>query len=99
VRLIDFDDCGFGHFLFDLHVTLIEVQRFPNYEALRAALLRGYRSVRPLDPAHEAYLNSFFALRCLQLLIWVLESREHPTFRDQWRAWAEDELKNIGRFL
>jgi Ser/Thr protein kinase RdoA (MazF antagonist) len=99
MRVIDFDDCGFGHYLFDLNVTLIEVHRFPQYEALRAGLLKGYRSGRTLDPAHEAYLDSFFALRCLQLLMWVLESREHPTFRDQWEDWAQDELQYVRHFL
>jgi Ser/Thr protein kinase RdoA (MazF antagonist) len=95
VRAIDFDDCGFGHYLFDLNVTLIEIQRHPRYGALREAFLTGYRSVRSLPPAHEDYLETFFALRHLQLLMWVLESREHPTFRDQWQEWAQDELQML----
>jgi Ser/Thr protein kinase RdoA (MazF antagonist) len=99
VCAIDFDDCGFGHYLFDLNVTLLEIQHLPQYGALRTALLAGYRRVRPLPAAHEAYLGSFFALRRLQLLMWVLESREHPTFRNKWENWAQDELQQLKQLL
>ncbi len=99
VRAIDFDDCGYGHYLFDLNVTLIEVQHLPRYPALREALLAGYRQIRPLPHAHEGYLDTFFALRRLQLLAWVLDSREHPAFRDEWFEWSRDLLNGIGPFL
>jgi len=99
MRLIDFDDCGYGHHLFDLGVTLIEIQHLPRYEALRAALLAGYRQVRQLPEEHEAYLPTFFALRRIQLLTWVLESREHPDFQDEWVDWSGDLLQGLREFL
>ena len=99
VRAIDFDDCGYGHYLYDLGVTLIELQQLPRYEELRAALLAGYRRLRPLPTAYERYLDTFFALRRLQLLMWVLESREHPAFRDEWIPWSRDLLSGVERFL
>lgn len=98
IRLIDFDDCGYGHYLFDLGVTLLETQHLPRYEALRTALLEGYRSTRSLPAEHERYLPTFFALRRLQLLFWVLESRDHPAFSD----WSEDaayDLAQLREFL
>lgn len=99
VRAIDFDDCGFGHYLFDLNITCLEIQHLPQYAELRTALLAGYRRVRPLPAAHEAYLDTFFALRRLQLLVWVLESREHPAFRDKWERWAQNELQQLKQCL
>jgi Ser/Thr protein kinase RdoA (MazF antagonist) len=98
-RAIDFDDCGWGHYLFDLNVTLLEVQHLPNYPALRAALLKGYRAIRPLPENHEHYLETFFALRRIQLLLWMLESREHPAFRDEWALQARDELHQLRQFV
>lgn len=38
VRVIDFDDCGYGHHLYDLAVTLSEVNYRPNTPALRGGL-------------------------------------------------------------
>jgi Ser/Thr protein kinase RdoA (MazF antagonist) len=99
VRAIDFDDCGWGHHLFDLAIILFEIRRLPGYPARRAALLAGYRSVRPLAADHERHLDAFFALRHLQMLYWALEERDHPAFRDRWRVWAEDELRHLRAFL
>ena len=99
VCAIDFDDCGFGHYLFDLNVTLIELQELPQYAALRAALLKVYRQVRPLPRALEAYLDTFFVLRRLQLLMWVIESRQHPAFRDDWQRRAQYDLQQLRHML
>ena len=95
---IDFDDCGWGHYLFDLNVTLRELAHLPNYPSLRAALLAGYRSIRPLSADQERYLDTFFALRRIQLLIWVIESRDHPAFR-AWVEWARHDLQKLAHFL
>jgi Ser/Thr protein kinase RdoA (MazF antagonist) len=99
VLAIDFDDCGFGHYLYDLSVTLLEIQHLQQYASLRNALLAGYRQARLLPSAHENYLDTFFALRHLQLVMWVLESREHPTFRSEWKRWTQDELQRLRLLL
>ena len=31
----------------------------------------------------------------VQILVWILESREHPSFRDDWHPWAEKEARGI----
>jgi Ser/Thr protein kinase RdoA (MazF antagonist) len=80
VRAIDFDDCGWGHFAYDLAVTLSELRWRPDYATLRAGLLRGYRIVRPLPTGHERYLEAFQGLRMLLLVLWFLEQRGHPAF-------------------
>lgn len=98
-QVIDFDDCGWGHYLFDFTVTLYELAQIPTYPSLRAALLRGYRTIRPFPEQHEAYLDTFLALRRIQLLIWVIESRDHPAFRAGWVEWARNDLQELGQFL
>ncbi|MDP9300125.1 MAG: phosphotransferase [Actinomycetota bacterium] len=94
VRAIDFDDCGWGHFVYDLAVTLSELRGRRDYAALRGGLLRGYRAVRPLPPGHERYLEVFHGLRLLQLTLWFLEQRDHPAFSD-WEAEARDGLVDL----
>jgi len=94
VGAIDFDDCGWGHFGYDLAVTLSELQHLPNPAALRAGLLRGYRSVRPLTAEHERYLDVFHSLRVLKLALWFIEQRDHPGFAD-WEAQARDGLADL----
>ena len=99
VRAIDFDDCGFGYYLYDLAVTLSEVNWRENTPALRQGLLDGYRSVRALLPEHERYLDRFIAFRDLQLMIYNIEMRDHPAFRDGWASSAKVMLQDLKDFV
>ena len=47
VRAIDFDDCGWGYFTYDMAVTLVSGGS-GTFPALQDAFLTGYQRVRPL---------------------------------------------------
>lgn len=70
-RLIDFDDCGFGWFLYDFAAAVSFVETDPRLPALRRAWLRGYEGLRPLAPADRAMMGSFVMLRRMALLAWI----------------------------
>jgi len=99
MRAIDFDDCGFGPFLYDLSVPLYELEDHPRFPAMRAALLAGYRRVRPLPAAHEAILPALLLRRRIDILMWNLDSREHPAFRDRWAAHVTYDLGRLRELL
>jgi Ser/Thr protein kinase RdoA (MazF antagonist) len=94
VRAIDFDDCGWGHFAYDLAVTLSELRWRPDYPTLRVVLLQGYRAVRSLPVEHERYIDIFCGLRALLLICWFIEQRDHPSFPD-WEREARDGLAEL----
>ena len=94
VRAIDFDDCGWGHFVYDLAVTLSELRGRPDYDVVREGLLRGYRAVRPLPVEHERYLEVFHGLRLLQLTLWFVEQRDHPAF-SEWETDVREGLADL----
>jgi Ser/Thr protein kinase RdoA (MazF antagonist) len=98
-RAIDFDDCGWGFTLYDLAVTLSELEGHPRYDGLRAALLDEYAGRRSLPPRADVHLEAFAILRRMQLLMWGLESRRHAAFRDGWRAWAREDLRGLAAAL
>lgn len=56
VRAIDFADCCYASFYFDLAIPLFELQNRPNGADMRAAFLMGYRANHPLaaDPQLRA---------------------------------------------
>ena len=89
---IDFDDCGWGVHLYDLAVTLSELEDRRNYDALRDALLDGYAKHRPLPDRYDDHLRALAILRRVQLVLWILESRDLAAFRDDWRRWASKDL-------
>lgn len=99
VRAIDFDDCGYGHYLYDIAVTLSEVNWRKNTPELRKGFLKGYRSLRDLSSEHEGYLDTFITFRDLQLMISKIEMRNHPAFRDEWASDVKTILNDIRMFL
>jgi len=69
IRLIDFDDGGFGFRLFDLATVLLKAVDASERDALGATLLAGYRSLRPLD---DRRLELFLALRAVTYVGWIV---------------------------
>ncbi|ONI67274.1 aminoglycoside phosphotransferase [Kribbella sp. ALI-6-A] len=68
VRLIDFDDCGLGYWLYDLAVPLWEYRTHPEHAAIREALLAGYGQLRALPDL--TYLDDFVATRDVAFGLW-----------------------------
>ena len=71
VRLLDFDDAGFGWHLFDLATALWFIQNDSHYEAARDALVAGYREFRSLPDEVLAHLPVFMMARGFTYLGWV----------------------------
>ena len=94
-QAIDFDDCGWGFHLYDLAAVLCELQSRPRYTELRDALLEAYSQIRPLPDGHAIHLRALSVLRRMQILLWVLQSRDEAAFRDRWQLWASKELDAI----
>jgi Ser/Thr protein kinase RdoA (MazF antagonist) len=82
VRVIDFDDAGFGWHLFELATALYFVQGEDYFDAAREALIAGYRQLRPLSDSDVALLPLFLTARGLTYLGWVQSRRETETARE-----------------
>ena len=99
VRAIDFDDCGYGHYLYDIAVTVSEVNWRRDTRELREGFLKGYRSIRDLSSEHESFLDALITFRDLQLMIWKIEMRNHPAFRDGWASSVKVMLQDVKDFV
>lgn len=78
--IIDFDDCGFGWYLFDLAAALSFLEERPDAPELVACWLAGYRKVAEVPAAMEAEIPTFIMLRRLQLIGWVGYQRQRLDF-------------------
>lgn len=82
VRLIDFDDAGFGWHLFDLATALFLQSGQAHYPATRDALIAGYRVHRELPESQVALLPLFLVARAFTYLGWVHTRAETATARE-----------------
>lgn len=82
VRLIDFDDAGYGWHMFELATALYFIQEEPAYETAKQALIEGYRSTRPLADSDLEKLELFLAARSFTYLGWIRSRQETETARE-----------------
>lgn len=82
VRLIDFDDAGFGWHLFEIATSIYFHRGQPSYEAILEAIVAGYRTERALPDGQLALLPMFLAARGFTYLGWVHTRQETETARE-----------------
>ncbi|MEV0286548.1 phosphotransferase [Kribbella sp. NPDC050820] len=97
VRVIDFDDCGFGYWLYDLAVPLWEYRDRTDFDAIRAALLDGYGERRELPDI--TYLDDFIATRFVAFGLWFAGMAQvNPAFGadlDKVMGWIQRSLDRM----
>ena len=71
LRVIDFDDAGFGWHLYDIATTLADYRGEGKAQLKREALVEGYRSHRALSDEHIGQLDLFALARGLTTLGWL----------------------------
>lgn len=99
VRAIDFDNCGWGHYLLDLAVTLVQLRQHSDYVAKRAALLRGYRRQRALSGREERLLHEFMLARLLLLTLYMASQTENDAMRAYAPSYVADAVVGLERWL
>lgn len=67
VAVIDFEDCGFSWYLYDLGATLTFYEDAPNVDELVASWVDSYRAITPLPADDEREIPTFLMLRRLML--------------------------------
>jgi Ser/Thr protein kinase RdoA (MazF antagonist) len=103
IRVIDFDDCGLGWFLYDAGTAVSFFEHRPEVPGLIDAWAEGYRRVRPLSKEDEAELPTFVMLRRMILFAWMgshaetdLAKQEGPAYAEGTCAMAETYLSRFG---
>jgi Ser/Thr protein kinase RdoA (MazF antagonist) len=71
IRLIDFDDSGFGWYLFELVTSLYFIMNEAYFDEAKEALISGYRMHRSLDDKELELLPLFFLARSFTYVGWV----------------------------
>jgi len=69
--VIDFDDCGYSWYLWDLATALTFIEDHPLASELVRRWLLGYEEMRPLDQHDKQHISDLVMLRRLLVLAWL----------------------------
>jgi Ser/Thr protein kinase RdoA (MazF antagonist) len=93
IAILDFDDCMLGWPVQDLGITVFELAWRDDFEALEAALRRGYERVDPWPERVPGEVRVFAADRCLMRANYAVQDHD-PSSRARAASsvaeWAED---------
>ena len=88
-RLIDFDDCGMGWYLYDFAAAISFFEDDPRIPELKESWIRGYRKIRSLSKEEEIEIDTFVMLRRLALLAWIGSHIEAPEAQELAHGFAK----------
>ncbi len=71
VKVIDFDDCGLGWYMYDAATPVSFYEHEPQVPGLIESWKKGYRRVLNLPRADEVEIPTFIMLRRLLLVAWI----------------------------
>ena len=94
LSIFDFDDCGFGVEAQDLAVALYYLDT-PEQDA---ALLNGYKSIKPLPTYSELAMKALQLQRRLLLLNYLFETKNQE-HKELLPAYLEKSLERVSTFL
>jgi Ser/Thr protein kinase RdoA (MazF antagonist) len=76
---IDFDDCGFGWWVYDLAAALSFIETDPRLPDLIAAWVSGYTPIAPLPDSDRAMIPALIFLRRVLLTAWLATRADSDT--------------------
>ena len=98
-RAIDFDDSGFGYYVYDLSLALEHCQEDEALPQFRDTLLDGYAQVRSLPEDQIKYLDLFLAAYYVYLSLWAAAMAQlHPNYREELLRRMERAFRLVERY-
>ncbi len=99
VVAIDFDDCGWSWFIYDISVCLSYHQTQTDYDALEKLFFEGYRALRPISKFEEESLALLVQVRYVQILHWIAGRTDNPRFVKRLPEYVMHTRDSINAFL
>lgn len=97
VKVLDFDDCGYGWFLFDLSTAVLEYD--DTLEEMIQAWLEGYETVRPLSEADKAEIDTFVVLRKILRMGWIATHSDNDTVKRVTSRYYEETARLAKEYI
>ncbi len=98
--LIDFEDCGYGHWMWDIAVPLGTWAWDQGWEAMRDVFFEGYDPIHSLPSDQWKLLDLFIATQHATMLLWASAFLQHdPKRADEYILWRDDSGNKLLKFF
>jgi Ser/Thr protein kinase RdoA (MazF antagonist) len=98
--LIDFEDCGYGYWIWDIAVALCRWAWGEHWQPMRDAFKEGYTQIRTLPEAQWAQLDLFVATQFATMVLWSSAFLKHDPMRvAEYEPWRNDNGNNLLRYF
>jgi Ser/Thr protein kinase RdoA (MazF antagonist) len=99
IKVIDFDDCGFGWLLYDCATAVSFFEHKPEVPELLNAWVRGYRRQVSLSAEDEFEIPTFVMLRRLVLVAWIGSHTETDLAKSMGEQYTIDTMALCDDYL
>jgi len=98
-RAIDFDDSGYGYWVYDLAVPMVDWQGEPEWHDFRESLLEGYSEVRSIPDYQLKRLELFQAAFNAVEIFWGTAVTLHNPDSVYWIERRENAWRQLSNYL
>lgn len=99
IKVIDFDDFGFGWHLHDLAGALTFIEEREDVPDLVNAWLDGYRTVLPFTDTDFAEIDTFILQRRIQMMAWMGSHQDSTPVQGYMQGYMEGTMGLVDRYL
>lgn len=99
VKVIDFDDFGFGWHLHDLASALTFIEEREDVPDLVNAWLDGYRKVLPFTDTDFMEIDTFILMRRIQMLAWMGSHQDSTPVKGYMVGYMDGTMQLVDRYL
>lgn len=99
IKVIDFDDFGFGWHLHDLAGALTFIEDREDVPTLVNAWLDGYRKVLPFTDTDFVEIDTFILQRRIQMLAWMGSHQDSTPVQGYMQGYMEGTMGLVERYL
>jgi Ser/Thr protein kinase RdoA (MazF antagonist) len=99
VKVIDFDDCGFGWYMYDAATPFTLYEHEPQVPDLIESWKKGYRKVINLPSADEEEIPTFLMFRRLLVLAWIGSHCETDLAKSLGQAYTDQTVELCESYL
>ncbi|MDR2122369.1 MAG: phosphotransferase [Flavobacteriaceae bacterium] len=99
IKVIDFDDCGFGWYMHDLASAVSFIETKPITEKLIENWLIGYQKIEPILKTDLDEIDTFVMQRRLQLLAWLTSHIDSDPVKELSVGYTDGSVMLAERYL